>query len=408
MRTQFTTLPFLLAFGLLSACSATSDFPDSSSNGYGETGGSTGDGSGGSADGSGGSQDGSGGSAQGTGGAQDGSGGTSSGWHGAVAPTITDAMLQNDYNNWKVRHVQDCGDGSSVVKHTASTVVSEGIAYGMLITVAMAERTLFDRFWKHYQGHLNNNGLMNWKVNVCGSTLEHGAATDAELDAAMALIQAHQRWPDGNYLAQAESLASKILQFETETCDGRATLKPGDGWGGCTDPGSRQRVNPSYFSPGYYRVFAKHFASQSARWNALIEGTYYLYPVLQNRKDGLVPDWSRYDGAYDQDDNYWYDACRTPWRIATDYAFSGEPRARAALERFTAWVNGRGGLPGAAQQKNSAFIGSFALAYIYDQAQFDNMVRAWLTGQMDDTPYYQNTLRLIYMLLAANKFPSAL
>jgi hypothetical protein len=65
-------------------------------------------------------------------------------------------------------------------------------------------------------------------------------------------------------------------------------------------------------------------------------------------------------------------------------------------------------LPSAAQQQNSAFIGGFALAGIYDQTKFNGYVTAWMGAQMDDAPYFQGSLRLLYLLLAAGKFPSGM
>ncbi len=254
----------------------------------------------------------------------------------------------------------DNGTNSSVVEKDPGAVVSESIAYGMLLSAAFGDRELFDRLYKFYNDHLDQNGLMNWQMGSCAEPGDNdsNAATDGDLDAAMALIQAHQRWSDGGYLAQAETLAGKILEHEVVDCDGRATLKPGDAWGGCLDESNETRINPSYFAPAYYRVFAAKFQSQAAQWNALLEGTYELYPILQTRMEGLVPDWSDYDGGDWYGSGYSYDACRTPWRVATDYAWSGETRAQTFMQNVVTWVDSKGGLPGAAQQQNSAFIGA--------------------------------------------------
>ena len=78
------------------------------------------------------------------------------------------------------------------------------------------------------------------------------------------------------------------------------------------------------------------------------------------------------------------------------------------MENISTWVDAHGGLPQAAQQQNSAFIGAFALAGGYDQGKFDGYVTAWLGAQLDDTPYYQGSLRVLYLLVAAGKFSSTL
>ena len=328
-------------------------------------------------------------------------------WNSAKSAGVTDAQLQSEYEAWKAAHVEACSNGSSVVVSDGN-VVSEGIGYGMLLAVAMSEQTLFDGFWKYYQDHLDNNGLMNWKTGKCENpgNNNQNAATDADLDAAMALVQAAARWPSGGYLAKAQAQASKVIQFESDMCDGRRVLRPGDAFGGCSDPNDK-RINPSYFSPGYYKAFAHYFSDQASTWTALGDGSYQLYAIYQARMSNLVPDWSGPDGS-DDGSQYWYDACRTPWRVAVDYAWTGDTRAKAFMQNVSSWVDQNGGLPKAAQQQNSAFIGAFALAGGYEQGKFDGYVSAWLGAQVDDTQYYQGTLRVLYLLVAAGKFSSTL
>src|SRR6478735_2246112 len=330
-------------------------------------------------------------------------------WNSAKSAPVSEARLQAEYATWKLAHVEACSNGSFVVVNEGS-VVSEGIAYGMLLSVAMTDRPLFDGLWRFYQEHLDKNGLMNWKTNKCEAPGNNNAnaATDADLDATMALVQAAARWPNAGagYLGKAEALAGKIVQFETEMCDGRRTLRPGDAFGGCTDTGS-PRVNPSYFSPGYYKVFAHYFSAQAATWLSLSDASYQLYAVYQARMNNLVPDWSSPDGS-DIGGQYWYDACRTPWRVAVDYAWTGDSRARIFMQNISNWIDAHGGLPQAAQQQNSAFVGAFALAGAYDQAKFDSYMSGWLAAELDDKPYFQGTLRVLYLLVAAGKFSSTL
>lgn len=329
-------------------------------------------------------------------------------WHGAVTPLVTAEILNDEYATWKDRHVQTCSDGSSVVVKDGS-VVSEGIAYGMLLAANFDDRELFDGLWQYYTDHLDANGLMNWATSLCESAGDNNAnaATDAELDAAMALIQAHARWPDGGYLTFAEDLTQRILAYETDVCDDQLVLLPGDAWGGCNDTDTR--INPSYFAPGYYRVFAAKFAAQAEQWNQLLENTHALYTSYQALFP-LVPDWDNHPyGDEASLDHYNYDACRTPWRVATDYAWSGDSRSAAFLANVATWVDANGGIgsPGG-RANNSAFNGAFALSAVTDAGKFDSYVSAWLNSGGDDGPYFQGTLRVLYLLVAAGRFPSTL
>lgn len=337
-----------------------------------------------------------------------GSGGTPEEWHGAVTPLVTDELLSNEYATWKDRHVQTCADGSSVVVKDGA-VVSEGIAYGMLLAVNFDDRELFDGLWQYYTDHVDENGLMNWATSLCESPGNNNAnaATDAELDAAMALIQGHARWPDGGYLAFAEDLTQRILTHETDVCDEHLVLLPGDAWGGCNDTDTR--INPSYFAPGYYRVFAAKFPAQAEQWNELLDNAHALYAAYQALFP-LVPDWDNHPyGDEASLDHYNYDACRTPWRVATDYAWSGDDRSGAFLANVATWLDANGGIgsPGG-RANNSAFNGAFALSGVTDAAKLDGYVAAWLNSGGDDGPYFQGTLRVLYLLVAAGRFPSTL
>lgn len=348
-------------------------------------------------------------SGAGSGNATGGTGGASNagGWHAATIASLTEQKLSDEYNAWKAAHAQNCNNGSWVVKKDAGSVVSEGIGYGMLLSANRSDRVLFDGLWKYYTDHLDSKGLMNWATGVCDAAGNNNAnaATDGDLDVAMALIQANVAWPDGGYETLASALTDKIIQYETEECSGRAILRPGDAFGGCSDM-SNAKINPSYFAPGYYRVFAQHFPTQAARWNALLDGSYELYPLYQARMEGLVPDWSKVDGSDWYSSVYSYDACRTPWRVMVDYAWTGDARALTFLKNVNTWVTAHG-LVGT-QPNNSAFVGALALASAYDQAKLDAAVTTWLGSKGDDTPYFQGTLRVLYLLAAAGKFPSTL
>ncbi|MEO8905385.1 MAG: glycosyl hydrolase family 8 [Polyangiaceae bacterium] len=328
-------------------------------------------------------------------------------WNSAKAETVTEEQLQLEYAAWKKAHVESCSNGSWVVVKGGS-VPSEGIGYGMLLAVGMMDQSSFDGFWKYYQDHLDKNGLMNLTTGKCDAPGNNNsnAATDADLDTTMALVQAAARWPNGGYLTQAQALAAKVVSFESEMCSGRRVLRPGDAVGGCTDPND-QRINPSYFSPGYYKVFAHYFTDQALAWTALADGSYQLYAIYQARMGNLVPDWSGPDGS-DNGSGYSEEACRTPWRVAVDYGWSGDTRAKTFMQNISGWVDANGGLPKAAQVQNSAFIGAFALSGGYEQGKFDSYLAGWLGAKMDDQPYYQGTLRVLYLLVAAGKFSSTL
>lgn len=324
------------------------------------------------------------------------------------------ALLEGEYDTWRQRHFFDqCGDGVASVR-TGSGVVSEGIGYGMLITATLGTQEDFDGLHRFYeQAAKGESGLMNWECGDCGSCGGGGPATDADLDVAMALVQADARW--GGYASAALDVIRNLRKPSVvEVCGAFTIMRPGDHWGGCSDQGA-PFINPSYWAPGYYKVFAQIDVDGAAIWNQLVEDSYTLLEASQGgHPDGLFlwPDAMRWNGSTFTNDKQFsyngYDACRVPWRIAADYAWTGDSRAAALLEWANAEVDSRG-FAGITNQANSAFYGALALSSIaVSQEKADARFDEWLNAELDDAPYYQNTLRVLYLMLAAGRFPSTL
>jgi endo-1,4-beta-D-glucanase Y len=326
---------------------------------------------------------------------------------------ITETRVSRAYLNWKERFFKSCDDGSVYVLKNdyrgTEEVASEGIAYGMLLSVAIGDKPVFDGLWDYYQGRRNGNGVMNWLHAPCGGEIGGNGASDADLDAAMALLLADSRY--GGYGEDARALIAAVGTHETQICgDGRIVLKPGDAWGGCDGT-----VNPSYFSPGYYRRFALVQTERADFWNQFTADTYAMLSRMQDQKAGLLPDWGFGNGDSEGGDRgiYGYEAVRAPWRILIDLAWSGAPEPRQFLARMSQTVDGRGGIAAMADdesfadKRNSAFLGSLSLSgSAISNAKLDSYVLEWETYEtLDDQWYYQATLRVLFLMAAGGFFP---
>jgi endo-1,4-beta-D-glucanase Y len=363
--------------------------------------------------------------------------------NGFKPTTLTAADAAAAYADWKTSHLEDCGGGVFRTRwenDKLDATVSEGIGYGMLLTVAYNEQAAFDGLWTYYKKGSQSNGLLNWLRYGCDAHRDtkygqypDGAATDADLDVAMALIMAKCRWGTStngtDYTAAATSLLGSIKSNETGTDNGRAYLQPGDStWfeqmgGGC--------VNPSYFAPGYYRAFAKFLTNQSDKdfWNKLADDTYPILSAGANGSTGLVKNWASNSGgtpacasSYTNPEDYGSDAARTPWRIATDYVWWGTSSAKTFVDKITTWVKGKGianiGLwykvDGSASghpdnAKHSVItVGAFACGAItYDQPtvdQFGAEIKNIPTTSGFDANYFSRSLRAVYLLLLTGGF----
>ncbi len=254
------------------------------------------------------------------------------------------------YNAWKTEYIENCGSDKARVRFDdPSQTVSEGVAYSMLLAAYAADKDLFDRLWAFYKQHRNGNGVMHWKISGCNSVIGQNGATDAELDAAMALIVATVQWPNSptphNYKTDAVALINAIKNYEVNA-DG--TFENGDSW----KPACR---NPSYQAPAYAKAFKEFMAdngqNQDAFWTNVANKTENLFKNNAHPTSGLSTNWCTPDGPPSPDcsgsgtapDKFGYDACRAPWRQGVDVLWWGSSatgQVQAVVNRQSDfWIN---------------------------------------------------------------------
>ncbi|PJJ09120.1 putative secreted protein (Por secretion system target) [Flavobacterium sp. 1] len=328
----------------------------------------------------------------------------------------------NNYNIWKTNFLEQCANGRYRVKFDdSSKTVSEGIAYGMLLTVYSGERSIFDGLWNYYKDNRDAAGLMNWKINGCnGGAAGTGGAADSEVDAAMALIIADYQWGSMgsiNYSTDAKTLINAIKINEVE--QGTFVLKPGE-FGGSSI------TNPSYFAPAYFRKFAS-FTNDSF-WNDVAAKCYQIINnnlSVNGAAGGLVSDWCTASGAYSSQASgyanggtkYSYDAARTPWRIAVDYVWYGNTEAKNYSKKSSEFVRiNLGGSQNivdgynqngskSSQYHNSTFVGAFAAAAMGGDNQTHlNNSYSDLVAINEPYSYYNQTLKTLYLFLLSGNF----
>lgn len=231
------------------------------------------------------------------------------------------------------------------------STVSEGISYGMMISVMMDDQESFDAFWQYADLWSNENGLMCWYIARDGSrALGTGGASDADEDIAWALALAAQRWGGGGGLSQSyESLAvrqiGRIWEFEVDHEKWPDMFLPGDEWRG------KNVFNPSYFAPYQYRLFGQLTGNESG-WGRVIDRGYEILNRCQNQQsrneeNGLVPAWCDFDGRPVEafpgaEQNYQTDSARLPFRMALDWACSKDERAKAYLDKICSFFMRQG------------------------------------------------------------------
>jgi hypothetical protein len=356
-----------------------------------------------------------------------------------------DEITASFYLEWQDKYIKsDCAEDEYYIDfNEGNTIcVSEGLGYGMIITAIMAgydedAKSYFDGMYRFYKSHPSsiNPLLMAWEqIEGCETNPDGGndSASDGDIDIAYGLLLAHKQWgSDGdiNYLEDAKQIIAAILQDEVnpETY----TVKLGD-WANSSEPSYYYSTRTSDFIMDHFRVFTQFSADQD--WNKVIDSCYTLINEMQinhSVSTGLLPDFiincnstpipatpsfleSEYDGAY------YYNACRDPWRIATDYLISGDARAKDALNAINSWLiaytggnpeNIRSGffLNGTqiVDYQDVSFTGAFAVSAMLEtqnQQWLDGLFSLIISEGIDNNDYYGNTLKVMYLLTISGNY----
>ena len=273
-----------------------------------------------------------------------------------IPAIFSDANVsQAVWESYKRQYVEP-SSGRTIDPTRRLSTTSEGESYTMLRAVWLDDQETFDHSWQWTRSHLErpDDHLFSWIYGrnadgAYGTLAELGgehSASDADTDIALALVFAYARWQDPRYLADARQIADSIWNTEVVTINGRPYLAAGN-----VEKKIKKDtilVNPSYLAPYAYRLFAR--IDPTHPWDSLVDSSYGLLeesivsPLDKNKSAGLPPDWLQIDrktGAITalvsgvQTTNYSYDAMRAPWRIALDWKWYGDPRARRLLDRMS-------------------------------------------------------------------------
>ncbi|WP_234122356.1 glycosyl hydrolase family 8 [Clostridium hydrogenum] len=304
----------------------------------------------------------------------------------------------NYYNYWKKKYIIDVSSNTSRVidPENNNITVSEGMGYGLIFSVTANDQDQFEKLWNYTKNYLDENGLMNWKIDQTGNIQGKGSATDADEDIAYALLLASKKWPKTDYLSDASKMISAIKNHEISK---DYILLPGDKWGG------KVPFNPSYFSPYYYLNFASLSTSESGYWEKVLNTNLELMEKNSNSKTGLLPDWLNKDGTVDdKNNNFGYDAVRVPLRLIEFYKKTNNAKVKDILKRennFFANIGTNNLVAGYSVDGkpltnyiNSTYLSAYAAASLVDEGStFNKQITAKLKNAKD-TSYYSCSLKM--------------
>ena len=248
-------------------------------------------------------------------------------------------------------------------------VRSEGMSYGMMITVQLNKKAEFDALWnwaKTYMYHDEPNhpayGYFSWSAKRDGTPNDEMPAADGEEYFATALYFAAGRWGNGsgiyNYKAEADRLLTdirhrKLITGPTVTVE----ITAGD----LFDPQHkmvrfspvieiRDHTDPSYHLPAFYELWALWGPeADQAFWAEAAQVSRDFFQKTTHPVTGLSPDYANFDGtpwgsAWNTGAvNFMSDAWRTAMNWSVDWAWwAKDARQQQLSDRLQAFFESRG------------------------------------------------------------------
>lgn len=180
-------------------------------------------------------------------------------------------------------------DGRVVRVDQGRDTVSEGQAYGMLLAEVSGDNAKFERIWTWTKKHLQlQDRLFAFHTNAVGDVIGPGAASDADLLIAWALLRYHgpraAQWHrDGREIADA------ILASEVTMGPGGTPILTAGPWA----TGPPATIDPSYWSLAAFQGLAKLTGDHI--WLRLETSAVSITREITKDGKQLPPDWAQLD-----------------------------------------------------------------------------------------------------------------
>lgn len=216
-------------------------------------------------------------------------------------------------------------------------VRSEGMSYGMMISVQLDKKEEFDRLWKWAKTYMQHETearkyYFAWQCRTNGEIIDSNSASDGEEWFVMALFFASARWGDGegifNYSAEAQKILDAMLN-KVEFSDDRTVIT------NMFNKKEKQIVfvpageaddftDPSYHLPHFYELWARWADKNNNFWYDAALTSREFFKKTTHPVTGLSPDYANFDGSPTDPfgggkNHFQYDAWRVAMNIGVDY-----------------------------------------------------------------------------------------
>lgn len=226
-------------------------------------------------------------------------------------------------------YIADVGNGD---------VRSEGISYGMMISVQLDRHDGFNQLWRWVQLHMRHpegarHGYFAWQCKYDGKQIDSGSASDGEEWIAMALFFASHRWDTPEHYPYGDAAQELLMEMRTKpTQDGITSIFDHDK---CQvvfapNPVANKLTDPSYQLPAFYELWTRWDCNAEGRnfWAACVKKNREFFRKAAHPETGLMPEYSEFDGSPYRDarfgkgeGDFRFDAWRTLSNVALDHAW---------------------------------------------------------------------------------------
>jgi len=346
------------------------------------------------------------------------------------------------YNYWKAKYVRKSngvtpgggyyvymkgtgGDGNEIT-------TSEAHGYGMLIFALMAgyekdAKAYFDGMYNMFDQHRStvNPNCMSWiidKTEEC--KYDDGSATDGDMDIAYALLLADKQWSSEGCINYRQLSKEMITEGLKKSCmslsSQRAMLGDWDK--------DQWSTRSSDWMVGHFRAY--YAATGDTFWLDAAEKVYELINSITSTYSsttGLMPDFivgetpkpapEYFLNEFKETDEYNWNACRYPWRIAADYAHYNTPEAKQVLVQLLDFImietEGEPGNINAGYYLNGepmvdytdgAFVGPLVLASTVDEKYQSFLNKGWDQMKTMQANYFGDTICLLNMIMISGNW----
>ena len=233
-------------------------------------------------------------------------------------------------------------------------VRTEGMSYGMMISVQLGKKAEFDALWNWAKTYMYiadpkhpSYGYFSWSCKTSGVPNDETPAPDGEEYFAMALLFAGNRWPGGHgiYDYHAEALQLLTAMRHRAVLTGPTKFGPRTIGPEVSEPNAmilfvpgvtpQPFTDPSYHLPAFYELWARWGPVEDrAFWQRAAEASRAFFVKSTDPRTGLSPSYANFDGSphfnrFPLSGVFGYDA----WRTASNWSVDWSWWQKAPAER---------------------------------------------------------------------------